>query len=338
MEIHNRDLTPTEAMADIYSRIAPLIGNALIVQAFGAFETRAVAAKKQYHGLGRLGMALVLVGTFYSIAERLILPDFPGKWFVGAGAIVAGLGGLGLQAFLHFSHAKQKWLLARFGAERVRSIAFQAYPLAHQATDTPALKTAADAFYGKALVELEAELNTGPAALELYAPDKAFAPPPCDLPQPANPDLADLAAKAFVELRLDYQQRFASSEMLRLNTVARIGETVADFLYLAGGGLAVSALIIKFALPEWNLLSAWIDFIAISAFIVGLSKIVFDAASNSVPSRARYRLYVEDLQAIGEDMAEGKLTLIELVRRTERVALTELGQFCASASRISYRL
>lgn len=338
MEIHNRDIEPSAAIVSLYSPIGPLVGNSLIVQAFGAFEARAVAAKKRYHRLGRFGMTLVLIGTFYSIAERLILPDFPAKWFVGVGAIAAGLAGLGLQAFLYFSHAKQKWLLARFGAERVRSIAFQAYPLAHQATDLPALTIAADGFYTEALAKLEAELNTGPAALDIYSPDKVLALPSCDLPGPIDPGLANLAAKAFVELRLDYQQRFASSEIVRLKTAERLGEPVADLLYLAGGGLAVGALIIKFALPEWGLLSAWIDFIAISAFILGLSKIVFDAASNSAPSRERYGLYLGDLQGIGEEVSEGKLALGELVRRTERVALAELGQFCASASRISYRL
>jgi hypothetical protein len=337
MEAHNRDISPTGAIKGIFEPIAPLIANPKINRAFATFEARAVAAKKSYHLLGRLGLILVLISAFYTIAESLVLPRFPEGIALSALAITAGILGLGLQAFLILSHRKHRWLVARFGAERVRSIAFQAFPLAQYASDTSELEISANEFYVTALAQLDAELNAGVAAIDLYNEKTALKLPDIETTQ-TSADLGTLARTAYIELRLRYQQRFASGQALKLKDAKRIDESFADFLYLMGGILAVMALSVKLAFPAARTLSAWIDFAAIASFITGLAKIVFDAANDSGPSRERYELYLTELKSIDKAAADDQLDLITLVRRTEQAALWELGQFCASASRISYRL
>ena len=337
MNVHNRDLQPSDEIKAMFTQLGTLIANSQIDEAFSCYEKRAVTAKIRYHYIGRFGMAFVLISTFYTVAESLVIPTFQGERFVSAIAIAVGIVGLGLQAFLFASHAKQRWLMARFGAERVRSIAFQAYSLVQAATDISALENALNDFYTQSLAKLQAELNTGPAALDLYVPSAALMLP--SVPNKAqNQELVARARQAFVELRLTYQQRYASSENLRLEENGRVGESLSDFLYLTGGVLAIAALCVKLALPDHANLSAWIDFTAVTAFIFGLSKVVFDAASNGIPSRDRYSRYLAQLTTISNDLTDNKMTLIDLVRRTEQAALEELGQFCQSASRTSYRL
>jgi hypothetical protein len=84
--------------------------------------------------------------------------------------------------------------------------------------------------------------------------------------------------------------------------------------------------------------SNWIEFFAVSSFIVGLSKTILDNASLAESSEARYQSYIEAITDCDNDLTAEKASLPEVVRRIERLALDELGEFGQSASRISYRL
>jgi hypothetical protein len=215
VEKHNRDLMPEQSARELFAEVAPLIANPRIVRAFARCEARALRAKRLYHGIGRLGMAMSLIGTLYTVADALVLPPFIQRDACSLAAILIGLGGLILQILLIVSRTKHHWLLSRFAAERIRSIAFQAYPLAVGAPDTAALAGAVDRFYEQALAYLDLELNAGIAALDLFRPESALLKGTCETGvAPLSP--AQPARAAYLQLRLDYQRRFAAGELARL--------------------------------------------------------------------------------------------------------------------------
>jgi len=337
VEVHNRDLFPTQDVQTLYKSVKPLVVNPLVDDRFLEHEKAASDAKKLYHGRGRVGMLLVLVSALFTIAQALVIPAFPGLRFVSTFAIVLGSIGLAIQIHLLVTKKKQLWLLHRFAAERLRSIKFQAYPLALPAGSTEDLKLKADVFYSREVARLEMELNAQDAALVLFSPANAVAQATSET-DPADQEIETMARSAYRELRIAYQRRFATGEIQLLQQQQRIGYTSADVLYLLGAALTVAALTSKLAFPTAVTWSNWIDFLAVTAFIVGLFKTIMDNASLAETSKARYENYVRALEECDAELTAESANFPDIVRRIERVVLDELSHFCQSASQISYRL
>lgn len=336
MEVHNRDVFPAPDLRQAYQAIEGLLDNPAVDEAFRRHEAAAVRAKAIYHRLGRAGMMLIVGSALFTVAEALVLPDFLGREALSVLLVVLGGVGIGLHAYLLATGVKSQWLLSRFAAERLRSLKFQAYPLALEATTGADLVARVAAFSSHETARLAAELNAGEAALRLYAPARGLA----DLPVAPLPSatLADAAKRAYAELRINYQKRFATSEIEALRRAGRSSYTAADILYLLGAVLTIAALVCKIALSKEDGVSHWIDFLAVGAFILGLGQSIMDHASLSETSEARYVAYVETIKDCETALAQDAADFPEIVRRIERVALEELWQFCQAANLINYRL
>ncbi|MBY8823256.1 hypothetical protein [Sphingomonas colocasiae] len=337
MQEHNRDMFPAADVCELYASLAPLIANPVIDPVFDENEAEAVAAKRIYHRWGRRAVYMVLAGAIYTVAEALVIPEFEWRTLASVVAILLGGAGVGIQLWLISTRVKQRWLLARFAAERLRSLKFQAYPLAIDAPDTAALEQAVDAFSRARLAELRSELNAGEASIDLFTAElgiKGCVPARAVTPGP----LADTAMRAYSALRTDYQRRFASAELIKLRERGRFVESMADMLFLFGAILTVVSLLLKILPsvgPAW---SAWIDFIAVAAFIFGLAKTILDEATIDETSRRRYEHYVHSLDTTEAALSGDGVDFAENVRRVERIAMDELDQFSRSAIRISYRI
>lgn len=337
MEIHNRDLFPPEDVKKLYSAAEPLIVNSIVDASFAEHERIAVAAKNSYHLRGRLAAVLVLISVLFTIAESLVIPSSRGLRFAVVPFLAMGVIGLAIQLHLLITKKKQMWLLHRFAAERLRSMKFQAYPLAMSAATREQLEHQTGAFYKEETARLEMELNAGEAALQLFSPARAVTQSSTRLTA-VNAAIADAARDAYRELRIAYQRRFATGEIQKLQNQQRIGYTSADILYLSGTSLAIASLVSISLFPNATVISHWIDFLAVAAFIVGLMNTIMDNASLAETSRARYEEYLRALQECEGELAAESAKFPEVVRRIERVALEELNDFCSAASRISYRL
>ena len=315
-----------------------MVINPIIDGAFLDQEAKAVAAKRSYHFRGRLGMSLVLVSVLYTVAAALVIPaDIPGFRALGVTAVLVGATGLTIQLELLVTGKKKVWLINRFAAERLRSIKFQAYQFAFSTKSLDDLKERADAFYIAELARLRAELNTGEAALGMFSPGRSTVKLEV-IATAAAPDLAVAMQKAYRELRIVYQLRFATAEIEALQRVQRVGYASADILYLLGAALTVAALFSKLAVPESHVAARWIDFFAIISFITGLFLAIIDNASLSETSKGRYEHYVRALEERDRELSEDMMPFPEVVRQIERVVLGELSQFCLNATQISYRL
>lgn len=333
MQVANRDLFPGSEMRERFPLIEALLSNEPIEKAFMHHEVLSVSAKRIYHRLGLASVVLISGSAVYTIAETLLFKGIAPAWLGLLMALAAALG-IGAQIYMLAARFRSKWLLNRFACERLRSMKFQAYALAAGAADPADLAAKVKAFTRVAVAKLNEELNVGIAIFENFIPEQNVLDP--DPPAaPGDPALIREAIEAFHELRILYQDRFAMSELHRLRENRRFFLSAADFIYFAGAILVLLSLLAK-VIPGMPI-TAWVDFLAISAFIASLSKLVLDTASLTDPSSARFNRYREDIARVIADMNRGA-GLDEFVPAMERIALGELEQFCDASKSISYRL
>lgn len=333
MQEANRDMFPSPGMLERFAAITPLLRNELVETAFTRHEVISVSAKKLYHRLGLVSMGLIAGSAVYTIAEALLFKGAAGP-AIGLAAAVAATLGIGAQIYVLVTQLKSRWLVNRFACERLRSIKFQTYALAASARDEADLAAQARRLSAIELSKLEAEVNMGIAIFEAFVPEKCVTAPEPGLP-PGDPVIAREATAAFRELRILYQDRFAAAELHRLRENRRAFHSAADILYFSGACLVLLSLLSKIV-PGMPI-NAWVDFLAISAFVLSVSKTVLDNASLTEPSAARFVRYREDVSEVERRIERGA-TLDIAVPMMERIALGELEEFCDASKSINYRL
>ncbi|MBI1253297.1 MAG: hypothetical protein GC196_02995 [Hyphomonas sp.] len=333
MQEPNRDIFPTPAMLERFPNITPLLKNEAIEAAFNRHEALSVSGKRWFHRLGLVSMVLIGGSAIYTVAEALLFKG-AGNPVVSIAAAICAAIGIAAQIYTLAAKVKSQWLVNRFACERLRSIKFQAYSLAATARDEAELAQRTRQLTATELARLESELNMGISIFEAFVPEKCVSVPvPCA--GPANPNITSEAMTAFRELRLLYQDRYAAAELHRLRENRRVFHSAADILYFSGACLVLLSLLAKVVpgLP----ISAWVDFLAISAFVLSISKTVLDSATLTEPSTARFVRYREEIAAVERRMEHGA-TLDIVVPQMERIALGELEEFCDASKSINYRL
>lgn len=333
MQEPNRDIFPTPAMLERFANITPLLKNEAVETAFKRHEVLSVSGKKMFHRLGLVSMVMIGGSAIYTIAEALLFKGASNQIVSLIAAILAAIG-IGAQIYTLVAKLKTRWLLNRFACERLRSIKFQNFALAATARDENELAARVRQLTSVELAKLESELNMGISIFEAFVPEKCVAEP-APGPGPSNPDIVSEAMTAFRELRLLYQDRYAASELRRLRENRRVFHSAADILYFSGAVLTLLSLIAK-TVPGVTI-SAWVDFLAISAFVLSISKTVLDSASLTDPSAARFVRYREDIAEVERRIEHGA-TLDVVVPQMERIALGELEEFCDASKSINYRL
>jgi hypothetical protein len=337
MQTPNRDMFVTESTQRQFKTVAPLIVAPEIDQEFLKRNKAANTAKRRYHRFGQLAIVLVAMSAIFTIAEALILPEFLNNIALKFAAVGMAGTGITLQCILILTKQKQKWLINRFAAERLRSLKFQAFILAQTAQDTKDLQNLVQSFSQKELARLENELNTGIAVLRNFSPVKALT----DIAAPAKPknaDLASLAREAYTELRVQYQKNFALSEVTNFSGRRRWFNSTQDMIYLAAAAFTFLSIGIKLAGPNViGIDTGWIDFLAVTLFVLGATEAIMDNALLEEQSQTRFEQYVRDIEEIANGPKLGETNLSRLVLDMERICLNELDVFCRAADRISYR-
>lgn len=333
MQEPNRDIFPTPAMLERFPNITPLLKNEAIETAFMRHEVMSVAGKKRFHQLGLVSMVLIAGSAIYTIAEALLFKGASNQ-IVSIVAAVAAAAGIIAQVYSLAAQVKSRWLVNRFACERLRSIKFQMYSLAASARDEAELAARTRQLTAVELARLESELNMGISIFEAFVPEKCVIVP-VPGPGPANADITSEAMTAFRELRLLYQDRYAAAQLHRLRENRRAFHSAADILYFSGACLVLLSLLAK-TVPGVEI-SAWVDFLATSAFVLSISKTVLDSTSLTDPSAARFVRYREDIAEVERRIEHGA-SLAEVVPHMERIALGELEEFCDASKSINYRL
>lgn len=338
-KIYNLDIRPTDETCSLYPSIRPLLRNDTLEAAFDTFEAVANSAKQRYHFWGRIAIWLIATGSIHVIAEALVLPEYEyADYLALVTALLVGAG-VGLQVWLVLSRLKQRWLLNRFGAERLRSIKFQAFTLANSAPNTTALASAVEKYYSDAITRLNNELREGAQVLGRFSPKKALALG-AENTQPVDATLAAEARQAYLDMRVEFQALFAGGEVERLEGREHVINSTADIIYLTGATLVALALVVRVFHVGSDTLHHGIDFTAVVLFIISLSMAVLEHASIDIESQSRYELYEAHMDGIHDHATSphAASTLGSLVQQAELAALGELAEFCRSAARITYRV
>ena len=85
--------------------------------------------------------------------------------------------GLFSQALLGLTHAKDRWLAARFAAERLRCFKFQLFTVLEEVPDAESLAAKVKQRTSEGLAALEQELMGGRAAILEFSPFDVLSPP-----------------------------------------------------------------------------------------------------------------------------------------------------------------
>lgn len=340
MQFSNRDLFPISATQSQYAEIMPLIDQPLIDGEFRKHDSAALSAKKKYHRFGQLAILLVAFSAIFTIAEALVLPGLFKNVILTYLAVAMAFIGIVLQCYIIFTHQKKKWLLNRYASEFLRSLKFQSFVLAHEAKDSSELSDLVTRYSEKHIARLQNQLNAGYAILTDFSPGKITEQiRPATKTGPKNPILSQRAKEAYSELRFEYQKNFALHSIDAFKGRRRWFNSSQDMIYLAAALFAFISLGAKvLIISGTNLQTDWIDFTAVTLFILGATEAIMDNALLEEQSQARFEQYVRDLTETYSRMeASDKFQLPDYVMKIEQICLTELGEFCRSAERISYR-
>lgn len=337
MQLDNSDLFSSEATRERFLPIAPLIDTPEIDAAFRGRDKAAMRAKKQYHTFGQIAILLVACSAIFMIAETLVLSGFWSSFvptFVAA--LMAGIGII-LQIYLIATRQKTKWLLNRFAAERLRAIKFQSFSEVLKAQNTDELQTHVGNYIHAQISKLENELNAGIAVLKYFSPAQALA---IDkrVKTGGNAAMAKMAEEAYQEMRIDYQRNYALSQVTRLTSRRRVFNSTQDMTYLAAAILAFLSLGLKIAERfGYGVDTAWIDFLAVTFFIIGATEAIMDNATIEEQSQTRFEQYVRDIDDVKAAVNNNASSFLETMTDMEKICLDELDHFCRAADRISYR-
>lgn len=336
MQIANRDVFPTSATTEVFEPVKTLFEIPAIDEAFNRHEAAAVRAKRRYHRFGRLAIVLIAFSSIYTVAEAIIIPAYPLQPIVSAIAVFLAGFGIILQIYLIVTHQKEKWLLNRYAVERLRSAKFQAYHLGHIAEDADELERLSDHFAIRQVAQIENELNGGDSVFRAFQPVGVVSVVRTPK-KPVNADLARISKEAYCELRVQYQRRFAQSELTHFANRRRVFYSSQDMIYLSAAAFAFFALATKlFAGLDGSFASGWLDFLAVTLFIAGATVSILDNASIEEQSQTRFEQYVRDIDRISAEADQ--TNLLDLVYNMELLCLQELDTFCRAGERISYRL
>ena len=294
----NRDIFAAKASQDYYHAIGPLLTSPLLDTEFQKRDKAANQAKSRYHKLGQFAIVLVAMSAIFTIAEALILSGiFKNVILTFAVAVMAGIG-ITLQLYLILTKQKTKWLLNRFATERLRSLKFQAFSLADHAESTQDLKKLVEAYMWDKLAKLDNELNTGIAVLRNFKPSDVLEKRE-QSQLSKNAELTNLAREAYMELRVNYQKNFALSEITSFTGRRRIFNSSQDMIYLAAAVFAFISLGAKIVDHFGSGIdTGWIDFLAVTLFVLGATEAIMDNALLEEQSQTRFEQYARDIDEV----------------------------------------
>jgi hypothetical protein len=342
VEKFNRDIDPAPAFVAVYSDLDFLVRNPVVAEAFATRERRAVIYKTFHDVLGKLSLAavlLVMVALGYDLTLSARYGVVP-----GLEAITALVGAVGLlaQLVLILGSLKERWLLERFAAERLRCIKFQAFAAVAGASDAGGVAALAESFTRLAIANLSQELLGGRPALHEFNPDLVqLGPAPTATARPPQA-LLNAAQKAYEQLRLSVQaQHFKTQQQVSLEK-DRAPAVVAELSFVLGGLVACLAIIMTGGSRLLDqhmstLVESWLHFATWSFFAVSAVTAVYQRAVSRQVNAERYLRYAQEIRGLRDRYPhKDAASFAQSVREMEELALHELEEFSREAERSSY--
>jgi hypothetical protein len=331
------DIDPPSEFLRIHSEYYELLANKAIAQRSAAFEQTAGRDKQAYTLLGLLSLGAAIVSITALAYSLTLMPEPGGLSVLTLPLAVLGAAGIAAQLGLLASPLKDRWLGARYAAERLRSIKFQAFQ--HAACAGTDHEAAVTAFTQRALGALALELVHPAVSMRRFDPDESLG----DAPRPAAPlapeRLEELKA-TYRELRLDYQSAHALNRITQLRGESRLPAAASEISFWAGAALGYLDLVLAFE-PLRHLGASWEstrEFWTLFLFALSAILFVLERGRSHDLALERYedhRLALERAAGVLARAHDAE-SFVECVRQAERAALRELKAFCREADKSTY--
>src|SRR5437016_2755425 len=135
--VFNRDMQPSEHLIRAFPQLEPILDNTALLHAFLIHERSAVRWKRVHGLLGRTALLCLLMGMAFFDYELTLSPLYHVTQIAPLAAAVLAGTGVVCQLAMILGKTKERWLIERFAAERLRGIKFHAFALVAQC-ETPA--------------------------------------------------------------------------------------------------------------------------------------------------------------------------------------------------------
>jgi hypothetical protein len=249
--------------------------------------------------------------------------------------------GLAAQLILIFGRLKERWLLARFAAERLRCIKFQAFALVARESDPAKAAREAALFTEQAIANLSQELMGGRSAMLQFNPSE-LAVDSADPHGHGNRGFIETAEAVYERLRLEVQMQHFEAQAHMAREADRLPATLSEVTFVLGAVIACLGIILAShgALPPTPgalLAQAWLHFATWSLFAASAVMAVYQRGAAGKSNADRYSRYARDIGRIRTRYPyETPAGFADAVRDMESVALQELDEFCRDAEQASY--
>ncbi|MET0182234.1 MAG: hypothetical protein ABW199_05045 [Caulobacterales bacterium] len=335
----NSDINPPAAFIDSHPDFAALIVNAPLSAQFAVHEAKAVRAKRWYTRVGLFSLAAIFVtisvlALSLTLWRETALPD----WFV---ILIGwlGLAGFAAQFVLLFGGLKQRWLLHRFAAERLRSIKFEAFTIA--ACTGANYATHVEAFSRRKIGDFELQLKSEEGLLREFAPER-FLDAPAPVTGTLTPSQLDELKSLYQHMRLDYQARHASSMLAKIREEQRLPASASEMSFWAGAALGfIDAFA---ALPFFHWIGeGWSEpreFLTLFLFALSAILFVLQRGRSHAAAIQRYDDYSIAVTRTAGALSEARdaTEFLACVREGEMLALQELKLFIRESEHATYLL
>lgn len=334
MERVNRDIYPSPETVAAYPRLTPFVDNADIKRAFARHEWQANFWKHVFHIGGTLALLLLAVSTTYVGFELTLGEFFTAPSWAPAAASVAGGAGLLLQLLMQSLKPRLRWLLHRFGAERLRNAKFLVLMHFSDQTGAEAASAAAKAHTARLIADIHDEVNSNVGGIIAFQPAEIV--PRVAAGPNIEPETVRQAWDYYASARWDVQRTHFLSRINDGSEGSRTPGAMGDMLFLAAAMLSFLDLALRgwsISYPEytftieplpqaiWYFL-IWLFFVCSAILMVCQQAVGHDANSD------RYAQYLEELSRLpqGEDKANLP-ALLERMYAVELIVLRELKAF-----------
>jgi hypothetical protein len=344
--VNNRDINPSDQLAAAYPDLACLLRNEAISAAFARFETAAVRWKKVYVFSGRLSLIAVLLAMI-SFDYQITLKNVYGApaFLAGAAAAFAATG-LFCQAVLGLTHAKDRWLTARFAAERLRCFKFQLFTVLEEVQDVQSLASRVRQRTSEGLAGLEQELMGGRSAILEFSPFDVLAPPKKKSAH-VNKHLVEEAAAVYDMLRFTVESQHFEDQFRAHDRSTKFPSLISEFSFMAGAALACIGILTTIMPEGWSLyqlltargVMEWVDFLTWMLFVLSAVVAIQERGSAHQQNAERYLTYGREIRRIrASAMTHLPASYFEAILEMEHLMLREIQDFCRDVKHSNYIL
>lgn len=342
--VANRDVNPSDQLIATYPDLQCLLRNEAIATAFAASEKAALRWKWVYVFFGRLSLIavfLAMVSFDYQITLKNIFGAPP---FLAGLAAAFAASGLISQLLLGLSHAKDRWLAARFAAERLRCFKFQLFTVLEEVPDAQSLPAKVKQRTAEGLAALEQELMGGRAAIQEFSPFDVLSPPR-KMPAHTSRKLLDEAATVYDILRFSVETQHFEDQFRAHDRETKFPSLLSEFSFMAGAALACVGILTNL-LPVGFRLSQllttptvmeWVDFLTWLLFVLSAVVAIHERGSAHQQNAERYVTFCREIRRIRTGaLTHMPASFFEAVREMEHLMLREIQDFCRDVKHSNY--